>query len=68
MIPLPKSGEECEIPIVHKLQKALALSRVRSKLVVKMVLLVKIDTKYGKNKYELLEHLGAIYMQLVHMR
>lgn len=49
MIPLPKSGEECEIPIVLKLQKALALSRARSKLVVKTILLVKIDTKYGKN-------------------
>lgn len=49
MAPLRKSDEECEIPIVHKLQKALALSRARSKLVVKPILLVKIDTKYGKN-------------------
>lgn len=66
MTPLLKSDEECETPIVHKLQKALALSRMRSKLVVKMVLLVKIDTKYGKN--ELLEHLAVIYMRLVDMR
>lgn len=51
MIPLPKSSEECEIHIVDKLQKALALSRARFKLMVKTVLLVKIDTEYGKNGY-----------------
>lgn len=50
MIPLPEAGEECEVPVAHKLHKPLAISRVRSKLVVKITLLVKIYTKYGKNE------------------
>ena len=62
------NSEACEVPVVHALQQALVLSKVRSKPVVTVILLVTTDTAPAENEHELLEHLGVIYMQLGHMR